>query len=102
LPFVATPPSTLPRTRSLLCALTSCSIDGYDQAIIAGVAAFLGSVAARCQSSSSWHSIRIRAYSYFCANTTTDVAEEDARALFSCLVYHELLTVLLLSSARSC
>ena len=75
LPFVAASSSTLPRTRLLLRALTGCSIDARGQVIIAGVAALSGGGAIRCRSSSSWHSIRVRAYCRFRTNTAADVAE---------------------------
>jgi len=75
LPFVAALSSTLPRTRWLLHALTSCGIDARDQAIIAGVTTFSGGGAIRCHSSSSLHSIRVRAYCHFRGDTAADVAE---------------------------
>ena len=75
LPFNTASSSTLPRTRLQLRALIGCSIGARGQAIIAGVAAFSGGGAIRCRSSSSWHSIQVRAYCRSRTDTAVDVAE---------------------------
>ena len=93
--------STPPRTK-LLLRPPGCSDVARDT--LAGVAASSGGGATHCRSSSSWCPIRLHASCRSRADTATDVAEGRPRALFSCLVYHRHppLTVLLLSSAKSC
>jgi hypothetical protein len=87
----------------LVHALTGYSINTRGQAIIAGVATFSRGGANRCRYSSSWHSIRVRAYCRFHADTTADVAEGRRPSAFQLprVPSYPPLTILLLSLLRS-
>jgi hypothetical protein len=95
---------TLLRTRLSLHALKGCSIDARDQAIT-GVVAFTGGGATHA---ADRRHVGLRSdftpTAVFARTPPPMLLKEDARALFSCLVYHHHppFTVLQLFSARSC